>query len=106
MTELKNNLDSAKKPRVAFQGERGAFSEEAAVKLLGDAIDLGSAGPSAIVYSNARHGAGTLRLVAGCCSGGLRAALLVLNGLRRTPVGTGTSVRAPRSVRWTITSAT
>jgi NitT/TauT family transport system substrate-binding protein len=38
--------------------------------LLGDAIDVGSAGPSAIVFNNARHGAGTLRLVAGCCSGG------------------------------------
>lgn len=38
--------------------------------LMGDAIDVGSAGPSAIVYNNARHGAGTLRLVAGCCSGG------------------------------------
>jgi prephenate dehydratase len=29
-----------RKPRVAFQGERGAFSEEAAVKLLGHEIEL------------------------------------------------------------------
>ena len=34
MNTISNNI------RVAFQGERGAFSEEAAVKLLGDSIEL------------------------------------------------------------------
>jgi NitT/TauT family transport system substrate-binding protein len=38
--------------------------------LMGDAIDVGSAGPSAVVYNNARHAPGTLRLLGGVCSGG------------------------------------
>jgi len=38
--------------------------------IMGDAIDVGTAGPSAVVFNNARHGAGTLRLVSGCSSGG------------------------------------
>jgi NitT/TauT family transport system substrate-binding protein len=38
--------------------------------LMGDAIDVGVSGPSAIVYNNARHAPGTLRLLGGVCSGG------------------------------------
>ena len=38
--------------------------------LMGNAIDVGSAGPSAVVYNNARHAPGTLRLLGGVCSGG------------------------------------
>ncbi len=33
-------MNAATKPRVAFQGEHGAFSEEAALKLLGENIEL------------------------------------------------------------------
>jgi NitT/TauT family transport system substrate-binding protein len=50
--------------------------------LLGDAIDVGVAGPSAIVYTNARHGAGTLRLVSGCCSGGASFLVTKESGIR------------------------
>lgn len=38
--------------------------------LVGDAIDVGVSGPAPVVYTHARHGAGTLRVVSGCCSGG------------------------------------
>lgn len=38
--------------------------------LIGGAIDVGSAGPSAVVYTNARRAPGTLRLLSGLCSGG------------------------------------
>jgi NitT/TauT family transport system substrate-binding protein len=38
--------------------------------LVGDAIDVGVSGPAPVVYTHARHGAGTLRVLSGCCSGG------------------------------------
>jgi NitT/TauT family transport system substrate-binding protein len=38
--------------------------------LVGGAIDVGVSGPAPVVYTHARHGAGTLRVVSGCCSGG------------------------------------
>jgi NitT/TauT family transport system substrate-binding protein len=37
--------------------------------LVGDAIDVGVAGPSAIIYTHARH-QGALRVLSGCASGG------------------------------------
>jgi NitT/TauT family transport system substrate-binding protein len=38
--------------------------------LVGDAIDVGVSGPAPVVYTHARHGPGTLRILSGCCSGG------------------------------------
>jgi len=38
--------------------------------LIGDAIDVGVSGPAPVVYTHARHGAGALRVLSGCCSGG------------------------------------
>jgi prephenate dehydratase len=42
--------------RVAFQGERGAFSEEAAVKLLGDSIELVPRRTFNALFSSLREG--------------------------------------------------
>jgi prephenate dehydratase len=46
----------ARKIRVAFQGERGAFSEEAALKLLGDEIELVPQRTFAALYSSIDNG--------------------------------------------------
>jgi prephenate dehydratase len=43
-------------PRVAFQGERGAFSEEAAVKLLGEEIELVPRSTFEALYSSIQDG--------------------------------------------------
>ncbi len=45
------------KPRVAFQGERGAFSEEAALKLLGDEIELVPQRTFAALFESLQAGA-------------------------------------------------
>jgi prephenate dehydratase len=47
---------SISSPRVAFQGERGAFSEEAAVKLLGEQIDLVPRATFDLLYSSIAEG--------------------------------------------------
>jgi prephenate dehydratase len=54
--------DASAKPRVAFQGERGAFSEEAAVLLLGEAIELVPRATFDALYAAIREGAADLAL--------------------------------------------
>jgi prephenate dehydratase len=44
------------RPRVAFQGERGAFSEEAALKLLGEDIELVPQQTFAALFDSLRNG--------------------------------------------------
>ena len=45
-------LSQSHKPRVAFQGERGAFSEEAAVQMMGEEIELVPRVTFAALYSS------------------------------------------------------
>lgn len=47
---------TAHKPRVAFQGERGAFSEEAALRLLGNDIELVPQKTFAALYDSIAKG--------------------------------------------------
>ena len=56
--------------------------------LMGDAIDVGVSGPAPVIYTHARHRAGTLRVLSGCCSGG--ASFVV----RR-----GSGIRGPEDLR-------
>lgn len=50
--------------------------------LIGNAIDVGVAGPSAIVYTNARHSRGALKILSGCCSGGASFVVSSSSGIR------------------------
>ncbi len=50
--------------------------------LMGDAIDAGTSGPSAIVFTHARHGDGALRVLSGCCSGGASFVVTRASGIR------------------------
>jgi NitT/TauT family transport system substrate-binding protein len=56
--------------------------------LVGSAIDVGVSGPAPVIYTHARHGAGTLRVLSGCCSGG---ASFV--------VGRGSGIKGPEDLR-------
>ncbi len=56
--------------------------------LVGGAIDVGVSGPAPVVYTHARHGAGTLRVLSGCCSGG--ASFIV---------GKGSGIGGPQDLR-------
>ena len=71
----------AKKPRVAFQGERGAFSEEAALKLLGAEIELVPRRTFADLYDSLDNGAADYLLapVENSIAGVVRASVDLLN---------------------------
>ena len=71
----------SKKTRVAFQGERGAFSEEAALKLLGDEIELVPRRTFADLYESLDSGVAdyVLAPVENSIAGVVRASVELLN---------------------------
>ena len=77
----------AHKPRVAFQGERGAFSEEAALKLLGPEIELVPQRTFAELYESVEKGEAdyVLAPVANSIAGPVHASLELL---QRSPLRT------------------
>jgi prephenate dehydratase len=70
-----------KKPRVAFQGARGAFSEEAALKLLGEEIELVPRRTFADLYESLDNGVADYLLapVENSIAGVVRASVELLN---------------------------
>jgi len=74
-------IPTSKKPRVAFQGERGAFSEEAALKLLGDEIELVPRRTFADLYDSLDNGLADYLLapLENTIAGVVRASVDILN---------------------------
>ena len=78
----------AHKPRVAFQGERGAFSEEAALKLLGNDIELVPQRTFAALFSSIGDGAAdyVLAPVANSIAGPVHASLDLMHASSLVPL--------------------
>ena len=64
--------------------------------LIGDAIDVGTSGPAAIVYTHARHGAGALRVLGGCASGGASLVVSRASGIRSPEDLRGRALATPQ----------
>ena len=78
-------ISTAHKPRVAFQGERGAFSEDAALKLLGPDIELVPQRTFAMLFRSVENGEAdyVLAPVANTIAGPVQASLDLL---QRSPL--------------------